>query len=40
MSDYAQFLESKTQLDHAGGFDPVWMPDYLFDFQEMLTTIS
>ena len=38
MSDYAQFLESKTQLDHAGGFDPVWMPDYLFDFQEMLTT--
>lgn len=37
MSDYATFLDSKTQLDASGGFDPLWMPDFLFDFQTTLT---
>jgi len=37
MSDYKTFLDRKTHtgLDH--GFDPVWMPDMLFPFQESLT---
>ena len=37
MSGYAAFLERKTQLDGATGFEPVWMPDFLFDFQRALT---
>jgi hypothetical protein len=36
MSDYAEFLDSKTQLGNDGGFDPVYMPDFLFDFQKLL----
>jgi len=35
-TDYAQFLERKTQLGGDHGFDPVWMPDMLFDFQKAL----
>ena len=34
---YAAFLDSKTQLDRSGGFEPTWQPDFLFDFQSMLT---
>ena len=37
MSDYADFLDHKTQLDGMAGFDPLWMPDFLFDFQKALT---
>jgi len=33
MSDYAAFLESKTQGGADSGFAPVWMPSFLFDFQ-------
>ena len=33
MSDYAAFLEAKTQGGADSGFAPVWMPDFLFDFQ-------
>lgn len=33
---YEAFLERKTQLDGNHGFDPVWMPDFLFDFQVAL----
>ena len=34
MSDtYEAFLRDKTQAGANSGFDPVWMPDYLFDFQ-------
>lgn len=32
------FLREKTQLGGFFGFDPVWMPDFLFDFQQSLTT--
>ncbi len=33
MSDYAAFLEAKTQGGADSGFAPVWMPEFLFDFQ-------
>ena len=36
MSDYAAFLQDKAQLGGMSGFDPVWMPDFLFDFQQSL----
>lgn len=33
---YSQFLSSKAQLASMSGFTPVWMPDFLFDFQKAL----
>lgn len=33
---YAEFLDRKAQLGGLHGFDPVSMPDFLFDFQKML----
>jgi hypothetical protein len=36
VSDYAAFLAAKAQADGAGGFDPLWMPDFLFPFQSFL----
>ena len=33
---YADFLERKAQLDSPGGFDPIDVPDFLFDFQQVL----
>jgi len=33
---YSAFLENKSQLDAGDGFEPVWMPDFLFDFQQSL----
>lgn len=40
MSEYVAFLTRKAQLDTAGGFDPVWMPDFLFPFQRALVEWS
>ncbi len=37
MSDYHQFLEGKRQADSQEGVEPVWMPDFLYDFQADLT---
>lgn len=34
--DYAAFLASKSQLGGMSGFAPVWIPDFLFDFQRHL----
>lgn len=34
--DYAAFLDTKAQLGTATGFDPIWMPDFLFGFQSHL----
>jgi len=34
--NFDQFIDSKTQLGAAGGFDPLWMPNFLFDFQRAL----
>lgn len=40
MSDYSAFLDSKAQLEGNHGFSPVWMPDFLFDFQAALVEWS
>jgi hypothetical protein len=37
---YEDFLEQKSQLGGDYGFDPVWMPDQLFDFQKSLVEWS
>ena len=36
MNDYAEFLHNKSQLDSAGGFEPLDIPDWLFGFQKYL----
>ena len=38
MSSYAEFLHIKTQLGSMDGFDPVWMPEFLFQFQRDLVS--
>ena len=35
-ADYAAFIERKSQLGTDSGFAPVWMPDFLLDFQKPL----
>lgn len=37
---YQEFLARKSQLDSGDGFDPVFMPDFLFDFQRHLVEWS
>jgi len=32
--DYVRFLDEKQKVDSADGFEPIWMPDELFDFQK------
>jgi len=36
VGDYASFLERKSQAGADSGFAPVWMPDFLFDFQSAM----
>ena len=36
--EYATFLDRKSQLGGQHGFEPVWMPDFLFDFQKDLVS--
>jgi hypothetical protein len=38
--NYHKFLENKSQMSGDFGFDPVWMPDFLFDFQKYLVEWS
>lgn len=33
---YEEFIEAKSHLGSNGGFEPVWLPDFLFDFQKAL----
>ncbi len=33
MKTYTTFLNRKRQLDDRRGFEPLWLPDFLFDFQ-------
>lgn len=33
---YSAFLDRKTQLGGDWGFEPTWIPDFLFDFQKSL----
>jgi len=35
---YSKFIESKSHNTEYHGFDPIFMPDFLFDFQRELTT--
>ncbi len=37
MSNYHQFLEDKRQADSQEGVEPVWIPEFLYDFQADLT---
>lgn len=37
MNKYQTFIESKRDYGANSGFDPLWMPDFLFDFQKSLT---
>jgi len=34
--DYRAFIERKSQLGGMAGFEPLWIPDFLFDFQKAL----
>lgn len=36
MDNYQDFLARKSQLGNNAGFEPLWMPDFLFDFQRYL----
>ena len=36
MTDYSEFLDRKTHYCDEVGFDPIWVPDFLFDFQREL----
>lgn len=36
LDDYGAFLRAKSQRGADGGFEPVWMPDFLFDFQRAM----
>lgn len=38
--DYAEFLDRKTQVGGSHGFEPLWMPEFLFDFQRSLVEWS
>jgi hypothetical protein len=38
LGDYGLFLQAKGQANTGDGFDPVWMPDFLFDFQRSMVT--
>ena len=37
---YSAFLQRRAQEVSSDGFDPVWMPDFLFDFQQSGTEWS
>lgn len=36
MTTYQDFIDRKSQLSGDTGFDPLWMPDFLYGFQQML----
>lgn len=40
MSAYQDFLDRKAQLGQMDGFKPVWVPDFLFGFQQSLVDWS
>ena len=37
---YSEFVASKAQAESDGGFEPLWMPGFLFDFQSVLVDWS
>ena len=38
--NYQEFIKRKSQFANMHGFSPVWMPDFLFDFQKALVEWS
>lgn len=36
MIEYEKFIEHRSQIGGMFGFDPLWMPEFLFDFQKYL----
>jgi hypothetical protein len=36
MNDYSAFIERKSQLEGMSGFEPLWIPGFLKDFQQAL----
>lgn len=38
--EYSEFLASKSQSNDRFGFDPIFLPDFLFDFQRELVTTA
>lgn len=40
MSTYQEFLAAKSQQAGMDGFEPLWLPDFLFDFQRHLVDWS
>jgi len=38
--EYKEFIDSKSHLKHEMGFKPLWIPDFLFDFQKSLVDWS
>ena len=36
VKNYLEFLKGKRDAAEYSGFDPIWMPDFLFDFQNFL----
>jgi SNF2 family DNA or RNA helicase len=38
INKYRKFLESKNFSNDNSGFEPLWLPKFLYDFQEKLTT--
>jgi hypothetical protein len=40
MKTYQEFIKNKSQCGYNAGFDPVWMPNFLYDFQKVLVEWS
>lgn len=40
MKEYQEFVKHKSQLVNGQGFEPTWLPDYLFGFQRSLVEWS
>lgn len=38
MSEYKEFLRRKSQTTNDSGFEPLWLPDFLYPFQKDLVT--
>ena len=38
--NYQEFLKEKTNIGGANGFEPIWIPSFLFDFQKHLVDWS
>ncbi len=39
-SEYVGYLGRKSQYSGGGGFEPIWVPDVMFDFQKYLNRYS